>query len=133
MPENNEKQLERELALRKYVHTSGLIAGTINNIARWTGLVAIAMFAYLCIRSLSGERTNAQIGISILGDVRISEVFAWLLAGSGMAYGRRQRSLRRRAIEHLHPRSKRYEESVDRGRSSSQLTPRGDTRPEDKI
>jgi hypothetical protein len=43
-----------------------------------------------------------------------------------------ERRLRKNTVERLSLRVKEMELQLDRGRSSSQLTPRGDTRPEDE-
>lgn len=50
---------------------------------------------------------------------------------AGIVYGRRESKLRKDTVERLQDRNCRLEREIDPKRSSSQLTPRGDTRPED--
>jgi hypothetical protein len=101
-------------------------------LVKWGGLVAIARYGYLTVNALAGQQTAADIGINFLADIRVSEALAWLLAGCGVFYGRRERKLRKDSIERLQQRNRTLEKVIDPGRTSSNLTPRGDTRPEDE-
>ena len=124
-----ELQIENRM-LRRY-RTMEAIVSVINNLVRWGGLVAIAYFTYLSVTALAGQRTIADIGIKFLADVRVSEALAWLFGGSGIAYGLRQRKLRRDTVERIQGRVQRFETNVDPRRTTSKLTTRGETRPED--
>lgn len=108
-------------------------ASVANNVARWAGGVGIVFFAYKTVATLAGETTVADIGIKVLADVRFSEVFAWIFGASGVGYGWRQRKLRRDTIERLSGRQQALEKGIDPKRSSSELTTRGDTNPEDRL
>lgn len=118
--------------LRKFRITEGF-AAVIMNAIRWGGLVLIARYFYLGLAALAGKQTNADIGINVLSEMRMSESLAWLLGGSGVAYGMAQRRLRRSTVERLHGRIKKLETAHDAQRSSSELTTRGETRQEDKL
>ena len=124
--------LEAELRVMRRQRNGGAVGSVANNLIRWAGVVAIAGFAYLSIDSLAGETTSADIGIRIIGNIKLSEVFAFLFGGGGVAYGLRQRTLRKSTIERLQERIKKLEEKKDPERSSSGLTPKGDTHPNDK-
>lgn len=124
--------LEAELRVMRRQRNGGAIASVVNNLIRWAGVVAIAGFVYLSIDSLAGETTSADIGVRIIGNIKLSEVFAFLFGGGGVAYGLRQRTLRRSTIERLQARIKKLEEKKDPARTSSGLTPKGDTHPNDK-
>jgi len=117
--------------LRRYRQAEG-VASILYNIVRWGGIVLVARYGYLSLDTLAGDRTTADIGIKLLADVRISQALAWLLAGSGTAYGLAQRKLRRDTVQRLQQRNEELELRLDPKRSSSRLTPRGETRPEDK-
>jgi len=117
--------LKREKAARGWVEV-------VNNVVKWGGLVLIARYGYLTIDSLAGGRTMADIGIQLFTDIRISSALAWVLAGSGIYYGHRQRKLRGDVVERLQRRIRELEERLDPNRSSSRLTPRGETNPEDR-
>ena len=99
---------------------------------KWTGLVVISYFAYRSVAALAGRRTAADIGIDLLGSIRISEGLAWVLGGGGTAYGLYQRKLKRDTIERLQSRIQQQELAADPRRSTSGLTARGTTRPEDE-
>ena len=82
--------------------------------------------------SLAGKTTFADIGINFLADIRVSETLAWIFGGSCAAYGWHQRALRKKTVERLQQRVVKFESEKDSGRTSSQLTTRGSTNPEDK-
>lgn len=54
-----------------------------------------------------------------------------VVGGTGIAYGRRQKALRERAVEHIHPRVKSLEGHIDPARTSSGLDIRGNTPQEE--
>lgn len=125
-------QLEAELKLLKRAKLGDQIAGSIRSLMAWGGAVLIARYGYLSIEALAGLSTDAKIGVSFLGDFRISETLAWLLGGSGAYYGWRQRGLRKSTVEQMTAHNRKLEARLDRSRSSSNLTPQGNTREEDK-
>lgn len=58
-------------------------------------------------------------------------LFGLIFGVGGIAYGRREASLRRDVIERFHKHQLEQELPHDPTRTSSRLTPSGDTRPED--
>jgi hypothetical protein len=98
----------------------------------WSSLVAIAALFYLSVKSLAGHYTFADIGIKVLGDFKISEAFGYLFGAGGAGYGLRERRLRRQTTERLTARNATLERELDPNRSSSRLTTRGTTNPEDR-
>src|SRR2546426_10011206 len=67
----------------------------------WCGLSVIALICYWCIAVLAGKATWAQIGVSVLGNLKVSEGIIYLFGVGGIGYGLRQRQLRQRAISEL--------------------------------
>jgi hypothetical protein len=55
-----------------------------------------------------------------------------IIGVAGLAFGYNQLRLRQRVIEHLSPYQQKYEALKDPKRSSSQLSPKGETRPGDE-
>lgn len=108
------------------------IASVVNHAIRVGGAVAIAYFGYRTVGVLAGETTTANIGIRFLADVRVSDAVAWLFGAGGVMYGLRQRRLRRSTVERLSGRITQLEKGIDSRRTSSHLTPRGETQPEDE-
>lgn len=97
---------------------------------KWAGLVFIAYLGYLSIEVLAGKSTFADIGVRIIGNLKVSDGIITLLAGSGWAYGLAQRSLRRKHIERTVPLKNELEKVLDKKRTSSHLTQKGTTPPQ---
>ena len=119
---------DAELALHRI---NGLVS-VFHSLIRWAGIVLIARYGFLAIESLSGQTTLADVGIAFLGDVNVSIAIAWVAAIGGIAYGWRQRKLRKDTVERLCARIAQLEKTIGNVRSSSHLTARGETRPEDQ-
>lgn len=126
-------QLEAEL---KVLRQSRFAEGTVQvllSLIRWGALIFIARYGYLSIESLAGKSTLADIGINFLSDIKVSVAIAWSTGFGGVIYGLSQRKLRRDTVERLQERIQVLEAEKDPARTSSKLTKRGDTRPEDRI
>jgi hypothetical protein len=80
------------------------------------------------VHELAGKEalTNIKIDIPFL-----SSAIGLLLGGGGLAYGIKQNKLRKDTIQQQSKRIKDLEHQSDKNRSSSELTERGDTNPED--
>ena len=109
-----------------------MIGSIVHTIVPWTAAAVVAFFFYKSVISLAGQYTFAQIGVGFLGDFRVSEGVAYLFGAGGVVYGVKQTKLRRDNVERMAGRIAELEKQIDPHRSSSRLTPRGTTRPEDK-
>jgi hypothetical protein len=111
------------------------IASVLRSFFKWGGLVGIFYFLSRMVEDLAGQTTYADVGIDvgILAEVGTSHFLAWGLAVAAVLWALFERRLRRTTIERLTGRNRELEESIDPNRSSSNLTPRGKTRPEDKL
>lgn len=93
----------------------------------------IAWMFYLSIdvgtKNLGGKATIATI--SVIADVTVKDVALIVVAFGGLFYGRQQGSLRRDYIKRLSQQQKELEARIDPSRTSSGLTPEGDTNPKD--
>jgi hypothetical protein len=125
-------ELRAENRLLRGFRRSEGIASVINNLVRFGALAFVAWCGMQSVNALAGETTTTDIGIKILTDIRISTAVAWLFGGTGIAYGTYQRKLRRDNIERLTKRTHELERRLDPKRSSSGLTARGETPPEDE-
>ena len=111
-------------------------------ISPWAGWAFIALFAWLSIHDLAGKITVADISVlarTVFGDKDTGACPAWYVVGASSVLGifaimlaRRERKLRKNTTERLHQYQDMWERSQDTSRTSSRLTPRGDTRPEDR-
>lgn len=97
---------------------------------RWGCALAIVRYGYLSIEALAGQQTMANVGINVLGEMKVNQALAWVLAVCGGGYGAQQRKLRKDTVERLSERCRSLESKLDPKRTSSELSPRGD-HPED--
>ena len=125
------EQLAAELKVVKNSRTTEAATSIVQALIKYGTVAWIAHEAYLAIVVLSGKHTFADIGIRFLAEIPVSIGIAWVLAVGAVLYGLRQNKLRKDTVERLQNRIQSLEKTIDPGRSSSQLTTRGDTRPED--
>lgn len=123
------EQLEQTIRIKKI----DAVDANLRLFIRYGFLAVVAVCVYLSIAVLAGKYTFADIGVRFLGDIRIANSFGYAVGGVGAVYGRRQKKLREDTIQKLSPRIKELETALDARRSSSGLTERGRTRPEDEI
>ena len=121
-----------ELRYRLYGKIIDTTGSVIYALIPWVGVICVAYYVHSSIKSLAGQRTLASIGIRFLADFRISEALAYIFGACGVGYGFMNRKLRKDNVERMAKRIKELEKQIDVRRSSSRLTPRGETRPEDK-
>lgn len=132
MAKNQSKaELEAENRYLRRARTQRDAASVVNGAMRWGTLAFVAYMAKESVALLAGQSTTANL--NFLGRLDVSISIAWAVGLSGVAYGWWQRKLRRDTIERLEKRIAELETIVDPKRTSSRLTQRGDTRPEDRI
>jgi hypothetical protein len=141
-------ELERLRAENKSLKKFGVYSGiskVLCEIVRSARMIGPLYFIHLCIRdwpkhslradvkgSLTVESDSITEALSgVLNETVLAILFAILIAGA-IAYGKYQAKLRRDDVERLSRYKEDYERLVDPKRSSSRLTARGDTRPEDE-
>lgn len=117
---------------------------------RTVGTVLCVSFVSDLVKALSGKNTKADItfnfGAKLLSffnlDVEIINVetvyliafvILTVLAFFAVVWAFGERVLRKRAIEHFQERIGTQEHSIDPDRTSSNLTPRGETHPGDRV
>jgi hypothetical protein len=98
----------------------------------WGSVCFISYMGFLSVDALAGKTTLAQLGLHFIGDVRINEALAWFLSGAFGVYGLNERRLRRKNILRTASQIHELESRIDPNRTSSNLTPRGTTRREDR-
>lgn len=138
--EKSREELQRELEFLKTRRLVDGFAALANNAIRWGGAIAIVYFGITRpIEALAGKATLADIAVLVRAQLEKGEGNTWALVGSwlltvlAVAYGWLQRRLRRNTVEQLQGRIQALEKGVNPTRTSSTLTPRGDTRKEDRI
>lgn len=126
------KLTAEELRYRLHCKIVDMIGSVIHTVVPWTAAVLIAFVFQKSVSSFAGRYTFAQIGMTFLGDFRISETVAYLFGAGGVFYGVKRHRLQQKNVERMAGRIAELERGIDPKRSSSRLTPRGKTRPEDK-
>jgi hypothetical protein len=107
------------------------IAKTVRTALVFGCSLGMVCFFSRMVHDLAGQKTTADIGISFLGTIKISEGLAWAIAvvcgGFAIKRARTNRSLAKRLT-----RMADLERQIDPNRSSSHLAETGMPREEDK-
>jgi hypothetical protein len=114
------------------MNTVQSLTSIFNNLIKWGSICFVVWCFYLSISALAGKTTLANILIKVLSNLSINNALCLLLAGGGVAYGLGERKVRQKAIQHIQPRNQELEKKLDPNRTSSELTPRGETNPRDE-
>jgi hypothetical protein len=107
------------------------IVKLLSEAMKWGSLVYIFYLLVPVAMAMAGKETSANFSLSLIANEHFVALLGILFGTGGIIYGRRQSKLRRDTIERFHPFQLKYELEKDPGRSSSKLTPRGDTQEED--
>lgn len=83
------------------------------------------------IEPLAGKNTLLALNLAFLGDIKF--VVSIGLTGCAAGWAVVERTLRHRKVEYLQGRIRELEERIDPARTSSRLTTKGKTNPEDKL
>lgn len=121
----------RERSDHYYVQLFGFLRTAVWAVVWICGLVSAVLIA----RAFAGRSTVADIGVALivrayahLGSAKV----AWPITVVSMVYAELQRRERQRKTEKLSKRNRELELRLDPMRTSSQLTPTGETREEDR-
>jgi p-aminobenzoyl-glutamate transporter AbgT len=113
------------------------IHAAVVRLCKWIPITAICYFAYLAIAALAGKSTLAELGFYLIADLKMNKVVSHLVMAAfgigGTSYGYSQRKLKQKNIERTSKTIQELESRLDPKRSSSRLTRKGLTRPEDDI
>ncbi|MFL6274512.1 MAG: hypothetical protein ACJ74G_04810 [Blastocatellia bacterium] len=136
MPRQSKKksyaQLQAENSLLRRGNVAQSVTSVIISAIKWGAFCFIVWSGYLSIKILAGQQTQATIAVSFLGNIKISEALAYALAAGGIIGWRRERGLRKKTVKRIHVRTKKLETERDPLRTSSRLTPAGETHPRDE-
>jgi hypothetical protein len=133
MADETDRTTSKELLdFRLHLKRLEIIDTAVREGIPWLFGAVIAFCTYLSIAVLAGKYTFAQIGVSVLGNIKISESISYVFGLSGVLYGLKERRLRRKNIQRLSTQIQTLERQKHPNLSSSNLTQRGTTQPEDK-
>ena len=109
------------------------VAGPALRSIPWaTAVVILGWCTRDVLIAFAGQSTKADVIVQLIADFRLAVVLPWLLAAGGVGYGVRQKQLKEKAVQRLTRRPHELEKIIDPERTSSGLTPRGRTNPEDR-
>ena len=131
--ESEVMHLRAQLDILRSANRSDSIVIVIRDLIKWGGICFIVYCCYLAVDSLAGRATNAEFGFNLFSNSRFVDFFALMTGTLGLSYGKHQNNLRKDVIERIEKRNSILEKRLDPERSSSMLTPRGETRVEDDI
>lgn len=97
----------------------------------WGGYLGLAYFATEIVSDLSGKETFASFFLQFVGKESVSNTLLFLLAACFGIWAYLERRLRRKKTAELSGRIQKLEASIDPNRTSSKLTPTGETHPGD--
>jgi len=120
-----------KVEIRRIDARADMVTKLGHSVAKYGSAAIIAFFAYRAVDTLAGVDTFADITVSWLVSCKMTGFAALILALAALLYGHYQRKLRKDVIERMHRYQAAYERERDPNRTSSKLTPRGDTRKED--
>ena len=100
---------------------------------KWGFWVFLAWQARLTLTAFAGRATATSLIMALGANVSIAVVASWTATIMFAVWVFFERRLRKGTAERLTMRIKELELVLDRRRSSSLLTTRGDTRPEDQV
>jgi hypothetical protein len=126
------KEKDQDLNFRRYSKALESLTSLGSMLIRYGSVVCCFYFMYRTASVLAGRTTVADIGLKMLGSLSITSAVGYALGTAGTIYGLRERKLRRDKTEYLQDRVQKYEKRLDPKRTSSRLTPRGTTNPQDR-
>jgi hypothetical protein len=99
---------------------------------KWGFFGYLAYQGRLALAAFAGHTTFASLLLALGANASISITLSWTATAAFAIWVFLERRLRKGTTERLTLRNRELELRIDRGRTSSELTTRGDTRPEDQ-
>lgn len=129
------KSDDRALALKKlelrYQFRFRLINFATQSVDRLipAAMVVLVVYfgVYAPVQAMAGKKTLADFGVRVLADVKLGEIIPYVATAMGWLFGVNAQRLRRNTTERLTNRIRELEQHIDPSRSTSGLTPRGQT------
>jgi hypothetical protein len=109
-----------------------IVNSTIQTTIKVAGFVVVAWILSASLRILAGKQTILNVAMQVVASLGLSAKISYALGITGVVYGLRQRHLRRLTIEKMSGHQRKLEQALDQKRTSSEITLKGTTRPDDK-
>lgn len=111
-------------------HRLDLIYSLLRTTIIGCAVVGVVYLLPPVIEPLAGKNTLLALSVAVLGDIKFAVSIG--LTGCATAWAVVERTLRHRKVEYLQGRIRDLETGIDPERTSSRLTTKGKTNPEDK-
>jgi hypothetical protein len=128
-------ELSGDARERLSTHETDQLYRTVRTGVRCLTTAFIFYYGFRSFETFAGEDTNLSIALTF-----VLRAFAELkttvfigLTGTCAAWAILERILRQRKVEYMQGRIKELEQKIDPNRTSSDLTPKGQTNPRDRI
>jgi hypothetical protein len=108
------------------------IGSAVQAVIKYGALVGVAAIFSSALKVLAGKETILSVVMLIVAKFNLTQKVAYTIGFGGVLYGYRQRRLRRKVIENMSEHERALEKLLDPGRTSSEITSSGTTRPDDK-
>src|SRR6266705_347979 len=93
------EKTKTETELRLSFKRTDAFVTVSKTLIQYAAVVVCMFFVYRCVAALAGKETLASLGMTVLGNLKVSVGICIVLTGGGVIYGLGERSLRRRNIE----------------------------------
>lgn len=140
--QKSDRELQHDSRVKQAAMWAKVVSDIATAVIKWGSITAIFWRGFDALIHFAGKNSfadlsfrgdfNASAGDEFLTSCITVGVVGFLVGVGGIAFGRRERRLRKNAIADLSPYQQKLESTLDPQRSSSRLTPRGETRPEDE-
>jgi hypothetical protein len=134
MSKAEDRALEAKKLELKYQLRFRLINLATQSIDRLIPAATAVLIVYFGIygptQALAGRKTLADFGFKLLAEAKLSEIIPYVTAAMGWLFGVNAQRLRRNTTARLTNRIRDLEQRIDPSRSTSGLTPRGQTPPD---
>jgi hypothetical protein len=107
------------------------IGAVIQALIKYSAVAFMFWCAKEAFVAYAGKTSEANVVVSFLGSLTLSNSVALLFGLGGVAYGYKQRKLKGDTVERLQSRIQELEQRFDKNRTSSELTKTGETNPKD--
>lgn len=124
--------LEERLASDNRLKLAENLSAVTKTAIRWIIIAVLGFWARGAIIALAGETTDANLFFRIVTDINFPVVGLAATNVVTFVLYRKERKLRQDNTEHMHRPRKQKELEIDPNRSSSELTERGLTNPQDR-
>jgi len=123
---------EAEARLRLQVKIIDLLSTVVVYGSKYGALALIFYWMTDALKAFAGQQTIADLAFKFLADIKMPQWLAYVFGVGGIGWAYAERKLRQRTVAHMASSKEEAEKRLDPGRTSSNLTARGTSRPEDK-